>query len=260
MKLQVLISTMNQDARKLINRMNVKSDAIVINQSNFAGYEEFEQKGRNILFISMPEKGVGLSRNMALSRAEADICLTADDDVVYSDSYEDLVLEAFRKYPKADMLIFNLISTNPQRPTAAPIRATRVRWYNSLRYGAFQFAFRLESVRSANIHYSLLFGGGARHSSGEDSIFISDCLRKGLRVYALPVEIGVVKQENSTWFKGYSDKFFKDKGALFATITTRFAYLLAIQFVVRKRRTFTTDLTLWQITKLLMAGIREVKR
>lgn len=260
MNLQVLVSTMNQKNHNLLTRMHVKSDAIIINQSNFAGYEEFERKGRNILFISMPEKGVGLSRNMALSRAEADICLTADDDVVYNDSYEDLVLESFRNYPKADMLIFNLTSTNPQRPTAAPKRATRIRWYNSLRYGAFQFAFRLESVRSANIHYSLLFGGGARHSSGEDSIFISDCLRKGLRVYALPVEIGIVKQENSTWFKGYSDTFFKDKGALFATITTRFAHLLAIQFVVRKRRTFTTDLTLWQITKLLMAGIREVKR
>ena len=43
--------------------------------------------------------------------------------------------------------------------------------------------------------------------------FVSDCIKKGLKVYASEEEI-VVDQINSTWFTGYDDQYFKDKGTL----------------------------------------------
>lgn len=259
MSFQVLLSTMNRKDISILTRMHVTSNAIVINQNNFVDYKHIKQHGKKILFITVPESGVGLSRNMSLSRANADICLLADDDVVYNNQYEQKILDAFKDHPEADVLIFNLTSTNPLRPTATVKKATRIRRYNSLRYGTFQLAFRLEKIRVANIHFSLLFGGGARYSSGEDSIFIYDCLRKGLKIYALPVEIGIVNHEESTWFRGYNDKYFKDKGALYGALSPRFAYLLVIQYILRKYKTFNTEKSMLQILSLMSKGVREIR-
>lgn len=109
MSVQVLIATMNQTDHSLLKKMNIQSDAIVSNQCDFNKIEEFTYNGYNIKFISFAEKGVGLNRNNALMRADADYCLFADDDLVYVDGYPQIVENEFKKHPNADVLIFNLI-------------------------------------------------------------------------------------------------------------------------------------------------------
>lgn len=260
LRLQTLVSTMYQTNHSVLKKMNVRTDAIVVNQGHTFSYETFKHRKHDVLFISLPERGVGLSRNTALMRSTADIVVFADEDVTYVDGYEDIITQEFIANPKADIIAFNLPSTNPERPRIAINKAGRVRKYNSLRYGAANLAVRLNSIRMKNVSFSLMFGGGAKYSAGEDSLFIFECLGKGLRMYKTPKQIGVVSQVGSTWFTGHNEKFFRDRGTLFASISPRFAYLLAIQYVIRKYQTFTTDLTFWQITKLLMSGIREVRK
>ena len=75
MKLQVLVSTMHQTDYSLLEKMNIQSDAIVINQCDRDGIERFSFpfRGHDILWMSMNERGVGLSRNNALMRATGDM-------------------------------------------------------------------------------------------------------------------------------------------------------------------------------------------
>lgn len=70
MKLQVLVSAVNQDILTIAERMGLESDAIIINQTDHFGYEEYAYNGRRIQCYEFQEKGVGLSRNNALMRAE----------------------------------------------------------------------------------------------------------------------------------------------------------------------------------------------
>ena len=42
----------------------------------------------------------------ALMRADADICLFADDDMVYEDNYVEIIENAFRDNPYADVIVF----------------------------------------------------------------------------------------------------------------------------------------------------------
>ena len=115
MRLEVLISTMNQSDHTILHRMNIQSDAIVINQCNKNEMEDFLYNKNKIRFMSFKEKGVGLSRNTALMRATADICLFADDDVTYEEGYEDTILKEFKSNPKADIIIFNVPSSHKER-------------------------------------------------------------------------------------------------------------------------------------------------
>ena len=99
MKLQVLVSAVNQDVSTLAGRMHLESDAIIVNQADHFGYEEYTHSGRRIQCYTFREKGVGLSRNNALMRAESDIVLFSDEDIVYDKGYEKRVLDAFEEHP-----------------------------------------------------------------------------------------------------------------------------------------------------------------
>src|SRR5699024_7514966 len=102
-------STMHKDDFLFISEMNIQSDAIIINQTNRNSYEEFILKSKNkVKMYSFDEKGIGLSRNNALMRSTADICLMADDDMEYTDGYEEIVRNAFKKNPNADLIVFNV--------------------------------------------------------------------------------------------------------------------------------------------------------
>ncbi|MGG0716263.1 glycosyltransferase family A protein [Robertmurraya massiliosenegalensis] len=260
MNLQVLVSTMHQTDHSLLEKMNIKSEAIIVNQCNTNNFEEFKYKGNNIRIISLAERGVGLSRNTALMRSTADICLFADDDVTYVDNYKNLVIDAFQQQPDADMIVFNVPSSNPERKSKKIAQHRRVRWFNSLKYGTYRMAIKTESFKEKNIYFSLLFGGGAKYSSGEDSLFIFEAINKGLKVYANPSLIGKVSQKESTWFRGYTDKYFFDKGALYGCLSKKWSNLLALQFVIRHRKMFDKEKNWLNAYKLMADGIKAINK
>lgn len=235
MKLQILLSTMNQKDLSVLDDMNLQSSAIVVNQSDEFKYEKIKHNNNDVLLITLPERGVGLSRNTALMRASADIVVIADDDVQYIDGYEQRILSEFKNNPDADIIVFNVLSKNPARPSYEIKKNGRVRRHNSLRYGTYRMAFRTNSIKYKNIYFSLLFGGGAKYSSGEDSLFIYSALKSGLKVYKSTENIGSVAQNKSTWFEGYTDKFFEDKGALFKALSPRLYPILILQLILRRR-------------------------
>ncbi len=53
MKLQVLVATMHQKDYSLLDKMNIQSEAIVINQCDENSFEDIEYKGKNVRFISL---------------------------------------------------------------------------------------------------------------------------------------------------------------------------------------------------------------
>ena len=115
MKVQVLVASMNQKDHSLLDKMNIRSDAIVGNQCDYNSIEEFEFKGNKAIYLNFAERGVGLNRNNALMRATGDICLFADDDMVYVDDYVEKVKNMFALHPYADVIVFNLIEKIPTR-------------------------------------------------------------------------------------------------------------------------------------------------
>lgn len=234
MTIQTLVSCVEQNMETIAEKMNLQTDAIVINQCDQNDYLEYMHKGHRIQCYSFAEKGVGLSRNNALLRATADIVLFSDEDIVYEDGYDKKILAAFTDHPKQDFLLFNM-EVAKERATYHTETETRVRWYNCGRYPTYSFAIRREKLHKINVTFSLLFGGGARYSNGEDSIFIRDCLKKGLKAMAVPVLIGKEVPRPSTWFQGYNEKFFFDRGVLYKYLYGRMAGVFALRFLIRHR-------------------------
>lgn len=245
MRVQVLASVMNEEPAALLERMRLESDAVIINQCHRLGLENITYKGHQVQFFSFPDRGVGRSRNEAILRAEGDICLFSDADIVYEPGYAEKISAEFERNPHADMILFN-ITVEESRRTYHITRRGRVRWYNCGRYGAVSFAIRRESLLSSGVTFSLLFGGGARYGSGEDSLFLKEFMDKGYAVYMAPVTIGREEAGESTWFSGYDEKFFRDKGVLYRHLYGRLARAMALRFLLAHRHRLCAEVPLGQ--------------
>ena len=237
MSVQVLVATMNQVDHTLLDKMNIQSDVIVGNQCDRDSVERFQYNGYSAIYLNFAERGVGLNRNNALMRADADYCLFADDDMVYCDNYAEIVTKAFSNYPDADVILFNLKECVPTR-YAIPY-PMRVGYLNYLRYGTARIAIRLKSVKENGIYFNQCFGGGTEHCHGEDNLFLTACLNHKLKVYAIPYYIAELNEErSSTWNDGYNEKYLRDQGVLYRAISRRWWRLLCLQDAIRRRKSY----------------------
>lgn len=258
MKLQVLVSAVKQDVSIMAQKMHLESDAIIINQTDCFAQEVYEHEGKKIVCYSFEEKGVGLSRNNALLRATGDILLFADEDIVYDKGYEEKILTEFAKHLEADMLLFN-VRVGESRATYYTEKFHRVHIWNAGRYPSYSFAVRRDVLHKSHITFSLLFGGGAKYSNGEDSLFLKDCLQYGMKVYAVPVEIGAETERESTWFHGYHEKFFFDRGVLYHFLYGKLAYAMSVRFLLAHGDVMCQTISRKDALSLMKKGIKEAK-
>lgn len=257
-RLEILVSAVNKDVLTLAETMNLQSDAIIINQTDCNEYVEYEHQDHRIKCYSFREKGVGLSRNNALLRASNEIILFSDEDIVYDDGLEEKILEQFDAHPEADMLLFNM-RVGQERATYYTENFHRVHIWNAGRYPTYSFALRRDKIHASAITFSLLFGGGAKYSNGEDSLFLKECIKYGLKVYAVPVEIGEEVPRQSTWFNGYTEKFFIDRGVLYHFLYGRLAVLMALRLLLAHKALMCNEIPVKKAFRLMKRGIISVK-
>jgi len=216
-KFEILCVTMNQKDFSKIKEMNIKSDVVFANQADRTEYEEISFDGHTAKMITTETRGVGKNRNFALMYASSDICLLADDDCKYSDDMEEKILGEFSRHPDADVMIFYL-EDDQDRGQKSYKKTKKCLPFGRTPWACFRVAFRLSSVKKANINFTTLFGGGCKFPSGEDSMFIKDARKKGLTMYVSKETIGTVSFAESTWFTGYDQKYFFGVGAYYTAI------------------------------------------
>ncbi len=255
MKIQTLVVTTNQYDNTLPAKMNLQTDALIGNQCGREAITEFEYNGNRMRYISTATRGVGVNRNQVLLRAEGDICVLADDDMTFLPGYEALVREWFEKLPHADMLIFNLEGGKKRYKHT---KVTKINGFNYGKFGAARLAFRLQPMRFSGVMFHTMFGGGSEYSCGEDTLFLRDCLKKGLRIYGVPASLAQIEDGDSTWFQGYTDKYFFDKGVLYYGLDRQLCKLHAVIHCLRYGKKYR-EYGWKNAVKQMMKGIDSVK-
>lgn len=258
-KVEVLITTMNMnDVEDILSTMNIQTSAMVGNQTNYNSVELKEYKGKQCKVYSFCERGVGLNRNNLLMRTDADYCLFGDDDLIYKDGYEKIVIEAFEKYPSADVIVFNLQENQSNRYVIE--KDFKVNYLNFMRFGAARIAIRTKGIKTNGILFNTCFGGGTEHAHGEDTLFLASCLKEKLNVFAVAITIAELTDEReSTWFKGYDDKYFLDKGVLYYVMSKRYYWFLCLQDVIRHKKSYQGR-SIKKNFLLMLQGIKQNKR
>lgn len=257
MRIQVLIASMHQTDHSLVEKMRITTDAIIANQCDRNSIESYETNGQRITYLNFAERGVGLNRNNALMRADADICLFADDDMVYVDDYAQIITRAFETEPSADVIVFNLREKDSMRKSIA--KKAKVGYLNYLRYGTARIAVRLQSVKKNGIYFNQCFGGGTPYCHGEDNLFLHACLKAGLKVIAIPETIAELTDERpSSWNNGYDEKYVHDQGVLYRTLSKRWWRLLCLQDSLRRHASY--NMSALRAYKTMKKGVSDFQK
>ncbi len=259
MKIEVLLSCMHQTDMAIIEKSNIQTDVVVVNQCDRTGIEEtlftdaFSGSACRSLFINTQERGLSRSRNMAIRHSTADICIIADDDEFFSLGYKDLILDAYEKYAHADVIVFQVKSprkTYSQTPC-------KVGYREALHVSSYQITFRRKKIVENQITFDEEMGSGTGHGCGEENKFVFDCLHHHLRIQYVPVIIATIQEgSDSQWFHGFTADFFLQRGWATKRYLGRFmATLYAFFYAVKKWPKYRKNCTFLSALKNMLVGI-----
>ena len=254
MTVDVLISCMYQKDWSIVAQSHLNGNAVIINQCDTDSHDTYDYEGNQVRMISTTERGLSRSRNMAILHSNADICLISDDDEIYTDNYVDIITKAFTDYPHADVISFQI--GNDIGKTFSP-KPFKVGYLGALKIASCQIAFRRKSVIEAGILFDVEMGAGTGHGSGEEIKFLFDCLKHGLCLQYVPIEIAkLIPGSASSWFQGFNTKYFVNRGWATARYMGKFmATCYALYFAVRKYSIYHKDHSMIKAFYDMLKGI-----
>ena len=254
MTIDILISCMRQKDWSIVERSKLQGGAVIVNQCDRNGEEEKLLNGCTVRMYSTTDRGLSRSRNMAIEHSHADICLISDDDEIYTEGYEERLVKAFTDYPQADVILFQVKNDIGKTFSSNPFR---VGYLRALKFASWQIAFRRESIVNAGIRFDVEMGSGTGHGSNEETKFLYDCLRKGLRLQYVPVEIAqLIPGSESQWFNGFDSKYFLNRGWSTARYMGKiFGTLYVTYFVIMKFPMYRKDNSMFNAWTSMLKGI-----
>jgi glycosyltransferase involved in cell wall biosynthesis len=253
MRLEVLMSCMNQKNFDLIYTSQLNSDILLINQCNVDSTEEIEfGDGYKARMINSSDRGLSKSRNTALANANGDICLLADDDETFYAEYSSIILNEFEENPRFDIIAF--IVDRPDKSYS--LKKKRINYISSLKIGSCQIAFKRRAILNKGIKFNEKFGSGTDNGPGEENLFLYECLKKGLKILYVPVKIGKVSQSQSEWFKGFDKMYFFNRGKILKELMGGFFGLIyALEFAIMKYPRYYKETSFPNALALMIKGI-----
>ncbi len=259
MRVEVLLSTMFlDDISSFLKLRNIDSDIIIGNQCDKNENLNLEYNNHSVIVLSRNERGVGKNRNASLFYSNADVVIFADNDVTYADGYAKKVIDFYEKHPKAEVVIFNFKEQRGNEEVHDLVLKNKKAGKRDLtRFGTFAITARREALLRNRISFSLLFGGGAKYSCGEDSLFLIDCWSKGLNIYLSKETLGSVAHQESTWFNGINEKYVFDKGAILRAMFPKTYKAIIFLHVFKHRNSYKEFGSLKSVRRLMLSGAKQ---
>lgn len=262
-KLELLCVTMHQTDFSKIEQMNLHCDVVFANQADWDSVEELEFENHRARMITTKTRGVSKNRNIAIENisSDTDIVVFADDDLRFCDEFGTRILQEFALHPNAEAIKFNLKCVSDRKISMKPIstfhKATRREVSG---WGVCALAMKAEILRKHVFKFNERFGPGSANYCGEDTIFLQELLKKRIRLYASPICIADIDQSMSSWFEGYTARYFTINGMILHEIYPGLCYLLALRSAWRFSRRPATKLGLWDIIKCYYQGISKNRK
>jgi glycosyltransferase involved in cell wall biosynthesis len=265
MKINVLISCMHEKDTNIIQRSNIQTDVVVVNQCDKDCIEEWDfinKQGQqcHAKFINTTERGLSRSRNMAIANSWGDICLICDDDEYLHDGYERLILQGYSEIPSASLIAFSLNRKDLTKHYPVEVRSLKFR--QILKTSSQQLTFRKKDLEEKRIRFDVNLGSGTGNGGGEENKFQLDFKRKGLKIYYHPNCIATVNPGESQWFHGYTPDYFTTWGWSTRRIFGNKSLAFVPYFVITHRNKYKGEISMMNALKCALRGWfekREIK-
>lgn len=253
-----IISTMN---KKSVDELLLKekgiSSALIINQSKTKLKELTKDDYRMVTYL---EKGLSKSRNRGIEQidGQTDVAVITDDDVSFVRGYEKTIKRTYKEIEDADIIVFMSKDENGNPRKKYNTEIKKLNKLDILSVNSIEITFRLKSIRDNKLIFDEDFGLGSKYRSGEENIFLSDSLKKGLKIYFYPEYINIHPIESTGFTWNESDVF--DKGALFKRLYPILSYFFGFLMLFCKRETWSANMNWKTFLISYYKGLNKYKR
>lgn len=253
MRVTVLMSTVNKENidELELKKKNIK-ECIIVNQSN---KEKNIEKKEKYSMITYCEKGLSKSRNRLIENAKdnTDIAIITDDDVSFVEDYDMIVKNAYKKFDKADVIIFKSLDENGNSRKKYFNKNKRLKKFDLLSICSIEITFKTKSIID-KVKFDEKFGLGASYKSGEENIFLEECRKKGLKIYFYDEFINIHASE-STGTSTWSEKDIYDKGVLCKRLYPVLGYFIPMPICLLKKENL--EIGFFKSIKTMYKGMYE---
>ena len=192
MLFELLISTMHKDAEQVLEMLRASSiscHTLVVVQGDIDDYTEFKNNNQNIRILFSKERGLSKSRNLALKNCKADYGYIMDDDVVLEKgAIEKIVTKIVGDCADVGTSYFKYEDGHFSKSNLS--KKFKHDLFTVAKVASIEMCVKIDSVKKNNIYFNEAFGLGTDLPSGEEYMFLTDCLKKKLHIYHYPICIG----------------------------------------------------------------------
>lgn len=242
-KLSILISTYKERISAVQNVVKQKHPCLSYIVVHQVETELFQDEVRqlchdraDIHYIALEGMGLAKSRNVAIANAVGDYILIMDDDVILKSDIYQLVIDAFAKQVKADVITFQIADVDTgsllkDYPNDIIVHNMKT----ILKTGSIEIACKLESLRNSRVCFPEYLGAGTSLPACEEPVFLSRLINKKLRLESYPQVIGYhPKLSSGKVFN--TEEALLCRGVAFKQIFGKFGGIPAICYFYLKNR------------------------
>lgn len=238
MTLDVLISTLGIDGINRVANMNLP----IVNDVNYIVSWQISDTAiaipdslirKDINIHKTNSKGLSTNRNNAIDLATANICLIADDDLIYTEKQLQSIIDTFQENPDIDIATFRYSGDDKkQYPQNSVDISKKIKGYYVT---SVEIAFRRNSI--GNLRFCEYFGLGApKLHASEEEIFIHQAICHGLKCQFFPITITHHTGGVSTGNRSLSPGVLMAQGAYIYIVYPSTALLRLLLFAWRSSR------------------------
>lgn len=241
MSVQLLISTINEGINKLEFMLMPPVEGVTYLISHQCLKEEFKiipeaLKRNDVRLIQIISTGLSVNRNNCLMHADGDILMILDDDIIIKPEYISKLRGLFSS-DNVDIACCKIKTYNdePEYKSYSKKEINLKKISQLKAVSSIEISIRNKSFKSKDIWFDERFGLGTRAQSGEELIFLNDCLKKGLKIKFFP-EYTIEHPFNSSAknISPYSDSRLFTSGAQAFALYKNLAYLRNFIAVIRR--------------------------
>ena len=164
---------------------------------------EIKSKQPHVRVIYTSSFGLSASRNCVIESASGRYILFADDDCVVLTERLASVVEYFENNPEIGLIAARSEDFSGNLRKKFPSRIKFLNKWNSGRIGSIEIVVDRIRLLDAGVRFDTAFGLGSHNYMGEEYIFITDLLKKGIKAVFLPVTIVRHEQESTGSLFGF---------------------------------------------------------
>ncbi|WP_370552961.1 hypothetical protein [Edwardsiella tarda] len=205
-------------------------------------------------------KGLSLNRNALLNKVESGIAIIADDDVKYDRNVFDKIRKAYERN-NADYITFMIQtpeSEHREYKKYYKLDCTHT-IFSLMKVSSIEITFDIESVKKSSVFFDSRFGLGSNNvSKYEESIFLNDLRKKGLKGIFIKDYLVTHPYESSGKMKGYKDiNQVKEKFCYFFRYFGLFGVISIFIFLIKNPSTFRFGVN--KLVNAFFYGLRYIK-